>query len=229
MNHHWKKRIYKLLFSVLLILIAVVAWNKYSIGNSSSTPATNPIATTPSSIEDSSYSTLATNSIATTPSHLPIFPIYLQNDPRWKYDKIGGSQQTLGAVGCTVCCVSMALAHHGIDLPPNELNELLKANEGYTQQGWLKWYTVSKITHNKIGFSIPSHPSLAMIDAALEAGKPVIAKIRLYDIIFHWVLIVKKEGQEYLIKDPLGDGKSLDKLSKFKSKIYAVRIVKKTE
>ena len=157
--------------------------------------------------------------------HLPITPIYLQNDPRWKNDRIGGSQQTLGAVGCTICCVSMALAHYGIDLPPPQLNELLKANNGYTSQGWLKWQTVSQLTYSQIDFMIVDQPQTALIDAALHLSQPVIAKILLYGIFPHWVLIVGKNGPDYLVKDPLGDGKSLTRLS-HQQRIYAIRVVK---
>jgi hypothetical protein len=158
---------------------------------------------------------------------LPILPIYLQDDPRWKDDKMGNSEQTLGEAGCFVSGISMALAHYGIDLNPKQLNELLNINQGYTQRGWVKWNVVTKIADEQIHFYVPSHPSFAEIDAALKKQQPVLAKIRLYGLFYHWVLIVGKDGQEYLVKDPLGDGKSLDKLSQFKSKVYAIRVIKK--
>jgi hypothetical protein len=40
-------------------------------------------------------------------------------------------------------------------------------------------------------------------------------------------LIVGKVGPDYWVKDPLGEGRTLDRFSQFKSKIYAIRIVKK--
>ena len=40
------------------------------------------------------------------------------------------------------------------------------------------------------------------------------------------MLIVGKEGQEYLMRDPLGDGKRLTALSSYESDIYGVRILK---
>jgi hypothetical protein len=169
--------------------------------------------------------TPSTKTTAKPAFHLPIIPIYLQNDPRWKNELIGGSQQPLGTVGCTICCVSMALAYYGIDLPPLQLNELLKANNGYTSQGWLKWQTVSQLTYSQIDFMISDQPRTAMIDAALQLGQPIIAKILLYGIFPHWVLIVGKNGPDYLVKDPLGDGKSLNQLS-HQQRIYAIRVVK---
>jgi len=39
------------------------------------------------------------------------------------------------------------------------------------------------------------------------------------------VLLVGREGREYLMKDPLGDGKKLGLLSAYHSDILAVRIV----
>ena len=209
MKNYWKPISYLSSILLLLILITVFVWHEYFMTDSFFTPAI----------------TLTTD----TAFHFPIYPIYLQNDPRWKDDKIGGSQETMGEVGCFVSGISMALAHHGIDLNPKLLNELLKANDGYTKQGWVKWQAVSKITYHKVGFHVPSQPRFAVIDAALEAGEPILAKIRLSGRFPHWVLIVGKAGQDYLVKDPLGDGESLDKLSKFNSKIYAIRVVKKIE
>jgi hypothetical protein len=159
--------------------------------------------------------------------HLSETPVFLQTDARWSNDEIGGSRETLRSVGCTICSVSMALAHHGIDLPPNQLNEKLKASEGYTEQGWLIWNKIAELTDKKIRIDIPEKLTHETIDNALQAKRPVIAKVFLNRIITHWVLIVGKSGQEYLIKDPLGDGKSLETLSKFGSDIYAIRIVTK--
>src|SRR5687767_9736759 len=47
---------------------------------------------------------------------------YLQRDKRWASDPIGGSGKPLRAVGCTICCLSMALAQHEVDCTPAELN-----------------------------------------------------------------------------------------------------------
>jgi hypothetical protein len=152
---------------------------------------------------------------------------FLQTDGRWSKDEIGGSRESLGAVGCAICSVSMALAHHGIEMPPGQLNEKLKTKEGYTEQGWLKWNKITELTDRRIRIEIPERLTHEAIDLALKAKQPVIAKVFLNRFITHWVLIVGKSGLEYLIKDPLGDGRSLDRLSKFGSDIYAIRIVTK--
>src|SRR5436309_6401131 len=72
-------------------------------------------------------------------------PFYLQRDPRWKEDTIGGTDENLGKVGCTVSSLAMALDHYGLHLNPAQLNAWLKTNDGYTWRGWLKWGAVSRL------------------------------------------------------------------------------------
>ena len=121
----------------------------------------------------------------------------------------------------------MALAEHGIQLDPGALNRELKKRGGYTRRGWLKWDAVRQVTGGKVRIRIPGSPHLSEIDAALQAGNPVIAKVLLASGIHHWVLVVRREGKEYLIKDPLGNGRHLSKLSQFESGVLAIRIVEK--
>jgi len=152
--------------------------------------------------------------------------IYLQTDARWALDRIGGSDEEMRDVGCTVCCSCMALEYCRINISPGRLNELLKAHDGYTDRGWLKWFTVASVTGGKITIEIPEKPTVEKIDSTLRMNYPVIAKVMIGGKIQHWVLIVAKAGEDYLIKDPLGDGKELDKLSKYQSKIHSIRIFK---
>jgi hypothetical protein len=153
-------------------------------------------------------------------------PSYQQNDDRWKDEKIGGSGEKLGDVGCAICSLAMALDHFGIHYTPKELNDQLKANDGYTWRGWLKWQAISTITDNKITVEAVRKPSHADIDAALKSHYPVVVKLLINRTIPHWVLVVGKQGTNYLMRDPLGDGHSLESLSKYDSDIFGVRIVK---
>jgi uncharacterized protein YvpB len=153
-------------------------------------------------------------------------PNYLQRDSRWAEDTVGGTQETLASVGCTVCSLAMALDHYGVKLTPKELNDFLKKNGGYTGRGWLKWDSVSKVSKGKVVMGYIGNPSFQRIDAALKSGQPVIAKVFIERTVPHWVLIVGKEKTEYLIRDPLGDGKSLRRLSFYESDTHAIRILK---
>ncbi len=161
--------------------------------------------------------------------HFSLLPIFRQNDPRWAQEEIGGSKEPLREVGCIVSSMSMALAHYGIELFPDQLNSELKAKHGYTKKGWIKWNAITEITKQAITIEIPRVLNHVVIDSALKANQPVIAKVYLHGIIPHWILIVGKTEQEYLIKDPLGRINDLEKLSKFGSDIYAIRIVRRTK
>lgn len=152
--------------------------------------------------------------------------IYRQGDPAWASEKIGGSGERLAAVGCTVCCLSMALAVHDIALNPSELNRQLKAADGYTYRGWVKWAAVESVAKEKVRIDLPGNPTHNVVNGALAKGDPVLVKVRLASGIQHWVLLVGREGNEYLMKDPLGDGKGLAPLSQIGSDILAVRIVR---
>ena len=154
--------------------------------------------------------------------------IYLQKDPRWGKDGIGGSNEPMSAVGCTITSVSMGLAEFEIDILPGDLNQRLKDINAYTSEGWLIWNKINEVSDGKVETVIPANPSYELIDNALLAGQPVIANVTMNGQFLHWILIVGKSGQEYLVKDPLGKQK-IEKLSKFNSPIYAIRILRATQ
>ena len=163
--------------------------------------------------------------------HVPVIetPAFLQRDKAWEADRIGGTGETLGRVGCTVCCLAMGLAPFGIRKTPGELNEWLKKHEGYSPRGWLRWETVSKLTAGKVYVDFRAPLKHETIDAALKARRPVLAKVFINRVITHWVLVVGKEGTEYVVKDPLGDGRKPDLLSRYSSGVHAIRILKTSE
>lgn len=154
-------------------------------------------------------------------------PIYLQTAPEWKEVRLGGSNEAFSSTGCVVCCVSMALAHHGIAITPDVLNAQLALKGGFSERGWLRWRAVEELTANKITIDTP-YPSHQEIDDALEAGNPVIVRVMIGATIPHWVLVVGKRGTEYLMNDPLGQGIAAEPLSRFRSEISAVRVVRRT-
>ncbi len=65
------------------------------------------------------------------------------------------------------------------------------------------------------------------MDAALERGAFPVVKYFHLGGIQHWCVIVGKEGQEYLARDPLSDDAKPVKLSELTAKIYAVRVIRK--
>lgn len=152
---------------------------------------------------------------------------FLQKDPLWAADELGTSGCTLGSHGCLVSSVAMACTSLGVDITPKELNERLKKNEGFLPQGWVVWNAISKVTDKKLSAQFHVRPKHAHMDAALEAGAYPVVKYFLVGGIQHWCVIVGKEGQEYLARDPLRDTPEPLKLSELTEKIYAMRIIEK--
>lgn len=154
-------------------------------------------------------------------------PLYKQWEPSWADDTIGGSEEKLRSVGCTVSCVAMLLSYYGIPVTPKEMNEYLKTNNGYTKQGWLIWQKCADYTQGRVLLEYVGNPAHDRIDKNLEEKNPVIVKVLLNNRIPHWVLIVGKEGNEYIINDPLGPESKPIPLSRYGTKMYALRMYKK--
>jgi len=152
---------------------------------------------------------------------------YLQRDARWASEPIGGSGKPLRAVGCTVCCLSMALAQHGVELTPGELNRALKKMDAYTSKGWVRWAAIGQLTGGQLRAEILKHPTHRDIDAALAAENPVLVKVAPPSMTQHWVLLVGRDRQEFLMKDPLDETRTTKPLALLGSDILAVRVVKR--
>lgn len=151
-------------------------------------------------------------------------PFFLQNDERWAEDEIGISGSRMGAEGCAVASVAMLLKYYGIVTDPMDLNNRLSHNQGYTDRGWIYWNKISELTSGKVQLTYVGTGSYEIIDNNVRNKNPVITKIFINKVIPHWVLIVGKEGREYLINDPLASDKKVGKLSKYNSDIYGIRI-----
>jgi hypothetical protein len=123
----------------------------------------------------------------------------------------------------------MACSNLGVKLTPKELNERLKKADGFLPQGWVVWNAMPKATEGKLTADYHSKPSHAVMDEALESGAYPVVKYFLLGGIQHWCVIVGKEDEEYLARDPLRDEKEPVPLSALTEKIYAVRVLKKVE
>jgi len=154
---------------------------------------------------------------------------FLQNDPEWGEEKIGGSGETIGQVGCTLCSLAMAVSDLGHEIDPPTLNNNLIAHSGYTGQGWLIWGAVPASTDGFAEVVYCDKPTYRQIDTCLEKGEYPIVKIFLPGPIQHWVTVVGKDGDEYLIKDPAVRTKKIVKLSSRAPAIHALRYVRRKE
>ncbi|MDX9990142.1 C39 family peptidase [Thiothrix unzii] len=151
------------------------------------------------------------------------YPYYLQADPAWANMPVGSSGEPMSAVGCTLTSIAMGLSGLGYPLTPGEVNAKLTSNAGLTDNGYVIWNKVATLTKGAVAV-VPVDNSYARIDRELAANRPVIVKVLLGGIVQHWVLVVGKEGQEYIALDSLNKTKKPVLLSSLSSKIYAVRV-----
>jgi hypothetical protein len=154
-------------------------------------------------------------------------PYYLQRDPRWAADTLAPTQQTMSAVGCLVCSLAMGSEALGAPIDPGTLNRKLGASGGYTRDAWVVWDKVSAATGDAIGVTVHARPEHATLDEALERGELPVVKFILPSGAPHWVLVVGKDGLDYLVKDPLVTDRAVVKLATRTAAIHAVRVLRR--
>jgi hypothetical protein len=123
---------------------------------------------------------------------------------------------------------AMVLASYGAGTNPGELNKFLKQNGGFTKGGWLYWEKAAEFPPGVAEHIYEADGSHFLIDWNLLRGNPVIVRLRYPNGITHFVVIVGKQGYEYLIRDPgAGYAKGIYFLSDFGSPIEALRFYEK--
>lgn len=157
-------------------------------------------------------------------------PHFAQADGRWGKNRLANGPTTLGGEGCAVASAAMVLASYGADVDPGALNKFLQDNGGFTRQGWLYWEKAAEFPPGLAEHIYEADGSHFLIDWNLLRGNPVIVRLRYPNGITHFVVIVGKQGYEYLIRDPGHRHKDgLYFLSDFGSPIEALRFYRKLE
>ena len=155
-------------------------------------------------------------------------PQFRQGDPQWSIQLLGNTASTLGAEGCAVASAAMVFSYYGIDTDPGRLNRFLTETGGYTERGWICWDKAAAIAPATVEHIFEDLPSYYQIDFNLLHRNPVIIRLRYPNDITHFVVIVGKNGFDYLIRDPgHGAEKGVYPLHEFGSKIEALRFYRK--
>jgi hypothetical protein len=165
---------------------------------------------------------------------------YSQVDPRWRGDQLGYGRETIGTWGCLMTCMSMALSANGTRLNPKEMNQKLK-NMPPNQGGFDRTNSIVKflapaylggLQYNKNVKSWPNKQvdwaewtgenPISRIDQALAKGHIVVAQVdtRLNTAVVdqHWVVIVKRSGDDYQIIDPLTPPDAANRITSLKAR-----------
>lgn len=135
---------------------------------------------------------------------------YNQRDSAWGNQTIGLSGETMKEVGCLVTSMAMIASHYGKQIKPGEIaasSSPFWGNTAYMNQG--SWSVAGvTMTRTRIG------SSLGKIDEELLAGRPVV--VGIYGGPDHFLVITKKEGDDYIMHDPfLENGSEVKFTSKY--------------
>jgi hypothetical protein len=131
-------------------------------------------------------------------------PSLRQSDERWSDDPLGGvpPNGTLGGEGCAVAAAAMVLKFYGIETDPQQLNWFLTSVGGYTERGWIYWDRAAWFAPDRVRHVYEDLASYQLIDSNLAHGNPVIVRVRLRSGVTHFVVVVGKDGFDYLVRDP---------------------------
>ncbi len=115
---------------------------------------------------------------------------YNQRDSLWGNIGLGGSEYSVAEYGCLVTSVSMIASHYGKDIKPSDI----AVNSNFFVPG------TGYLYHSAEGmpFSLTWAPK-DRLDSELNNG-PVIAG--LYSGPDHFIVILKKDGDNYIMHDP---------------------------
>jgi len=128
------------------------------------------------------------------PQNSPDGWFYSQRDERWANKTIGLSSETIFDVGCLVSSVAMIFKYYGQNITPLEIASnpsYFFSTTAYMLQPW----------PSPPGKSYTEINGISNMDKELAEGKPVIVHLRLGGD-GHFVVIKKKEGDNYIMHDP---------------------------
>jgi len=139
---------------------------------------------------------------------LPDRVAFLQKDARWRHQTLGGSGESLASDGCVVTSAAMALANLGFETDPADLNARFKQTGSYTNQGWLIWDGVRKVTDGAAHARFYDSVSPEIIDGCLRDGYYPLTRFILPNGRSHWAMVVGRSNKGYHMRDPLRASKS---------------------
>jgi len=141
---------------------------------------------------------------------------YNQRDSQWGNMYLGETSYLMKDSGCFITSVAMLANHSGRNILPSDIAQLSAA---VTSSGDLKW----SFNVNGVGVSVSS-ASKSELDQRLGNG-PVIAG--LYGGPDHFIVILRKEGDNYIMHDPfLENGSNRPLSDKYNvSDISSLRVV----
>jgi hypothetical protein len=157
----------------------------------------------------------------------PPVPTLSQRAHPWSRQALGSDPvDTIGSSGCALTAVTMVARAYGYGTDPMQLNQWLTAHGGYIENDLLLWRQATAVTQGSVRWQwlhvpgmvsqlrtddqdIEDLPPPSLVEAQLDAGRLVVAEVRLYGGM-HFVVITGHRGDLLDINDPwFGDRTTL--------------------
>jgi len=123
---------------------------------------------------------------------------FSQRDERWAYQRIGYSYENVLDVGCLITSIAMFGKKYGQDVTPSTLAADPSRFWGNTAFMNNPWAGIAGRRYQSL--------TIGQIDAELQSGNPVIVGVLVNNCAYggnHFVLLTKKEGNTYIMHDPI--------------------------
>ncbi len=140
-------------------------------------------------------------------------PHFSQRDPRWSNIPLAnlGGAPTIGRWGCMMTCLTMTANTHGHATTPDQFNRDMVARGGFVNGYFTRWDALS-VVYPDIAFEgkvdLGQGDLISKIDDFLLRQRPVPVLVdntpqtAYSDVDQHWVLVVGRNGNDFLINDP---------------------------
>ena len=150
---------------------------------------------------------------------------FLQNDQRWAQQTLGGSNENLKSDGCLVTASAMALVNLGFKTDPGDLTNRLKAQKGFTKNGWLIWSGLERTTGGRVKTIFAERADDEQVRSCLRDKAYPLVRFPLKSGSTHWAMVVGETQNGFYIRDPMVNSSTPIPLSSRAAKIEAVRCI----
>ncbi|TMB65592.1 MAG: hypothetical protein E6J51_08055 [Chloroflexi bacterium] len=173
----------------------------------------------------------------------PPVPTMSQRAQPWSRQALGSDPvDTIGSSGCALTAVTMVASAYGYATNPAQLNQWLTAHGGYIENDLLLWRQATAVTQGSVRWQwlhvpgmvsqlrtddqdIEDLPPQSLVQAQLDAGRLVVAEVRLYGGM-HFVVITGHRGDILYINDPwFGDRTTLQaRYGSYRKAVHSAQI-----
>jgi peptidase C39-like protein len=173
----------------------------------------------------------------------PAVPTFSQRSMQWSRDALGSDPvDTIGSAGCALTAVTMVTTAFGFSTNPRLLNRWLTGHGGYIENDLLLWRQAGAATQGSVRWQwlhvpgmvsqlrtddqdIEDLPPQSLVESQLDAGRLVVAEVRLYGGM-HFVVITGHSGGTLYINDPwFGDRTTLQaRYGAYQRAVHSVQV-----